>query len=141
MHGPHLVKHWSKTQTTVLLSSGEAELHGIAAGVAQALGLQALAKDLGWQLKIGVHTDATAAIGIARRRGLGKIRHLDCSDLWIQERIRAGDVELRKVLGTDKPADALTKYLARPDMTAALKRMGLVVMDGRPACAPVAKGA
>ena len=32
------VKQWSKTQTTLALSSGEAELHGINAGICQGLG-------------------------------------------------------------------------------------------------------
>ena len=39
MHGDHAVKHWSKTQTTVCLSSGKAELRGIGDGLAQAIGL------------------------------------------------------------------------------------------------------
>ena len=47
MHGSHLIKHWSTTQTTVALSSGEAELTGIVKGAAQGLGLQSLAADLG----------------------------------------------------------------------------------------------
>ena len=82
--GTCLAKHWSKSQTTISLSSGEAELHGIAYGAAQALGLQSLLKDLGWQLDIRVHLDATAAIGICKRKGIGKIRHLATTDLWIQ---------------------------------------------------------
>ena len=70
MIGKCLVKHWSKTQTTVSLSSSESELHGIAQGCAQALEIQALMNDLGWNLPIVVHGDATAAIGMARRKGL-----------------------------------------------------------------------
>ena len=81
LYGGCNVKHWSKTQTTVALSSGEAELHGIAAGMAQGLGLQALARDLGFEFALTLHSDATAGIGIARRRGMGKIRHLECTDL------------------------------------------------------------
>ena len=42
----YLVKHWSKTQPTIALSSGEAELVGIGQGMAQALGLQSLAQDM-----------------------------------------------------------------------------------------------
>ena len=52
MLGQCLIKHWSKTQTIISLSSGEAELHGIAMGAAQALGLQSLLCDLGW--KVGI---------------------------------------------------------------------------------------
>ena len=81
------VKHLAKTQTTTSLSSGEAELHGIAYGAAQAMEIRSLCKDMGWNVGIMLHSDATAAIGIARRKGLGKIRHLDCTDLWIQRKI------------------------------------------------------
>ena len=102
-----LVKHWSKTQPTIALSSGEAELIGIGQGIAQGLGMQSLAKDMGWSLELEVHTDATAAIGIAKRRGLGKIRHLHNTDLWVQERVRNGDLKLHKILGAENPADML----------------------------------
>ena len=64
------MKHWSKTQPTIALSSGEAELIGIGQGIAQALGLKSLAEDMNWSLELKVHTDATAAIGNAKRRGL-----------------------------------------------------------------------
>ena len=46
-YGSHTVKHWSKTQTAVCLSSGEAELRGIGDGLAHALGLQSILRDLG----------------------------------------------------------------------------------------------
>ena len=131
-----LIKHYSKTQSTIALSSGEAELSGICAGAAQALGLQALATDMGWSLAIRVHSDATAAIGIANRRGLGKIRHLHCSDLWIQEAIRQERLQLVKVLGTENPADAMTKYLDGPALMKAMSRMNLEFRDGRAECAP-----
>jgi hypothetical protein len=106
-------KHWSKTQTTIALSSGEAELHGIAAGIAHGLGIQSLARDLGFSMSMRIHSDATAALGICRRRGLGKIRHLDVTDLWCQEKVRDGTVQLLKVLGADNPADIMTKYVDR----------------------------
>jgi hypothetical protein len=140
MLGGCLIKHWSKTQSTISLSSGEAELHGIAQGCAQGLGLQSLLRDAGWFLPLHVFTDATAAIGIARRKGLGKIRHLDVTDLWIQDRIRSGAIKLSKVLGTENMADVLTKYVERKLMDGALSKMGLQAQTGRPACAPMAMG-
>ena len=139
--GSCLLKHWSKTQTTISLSSGEAELHGIAYGAAQALGLQSLLKDLGWHVRIRLHSDATAAIGICRRKGIGKIRHLATTDLWIQDKVRSKVIELCKVLGTENPADVLTKYVNRQAMDQALQKVGLVVMTGRPDSAPAAMGA
>ena len=79
-----------------------------------------------------IHSDATAAIGIARRRGLGKLRHLDVEDLWVQEKVRNKDVEIVKVLGTDNPADIFTKYVDAAILNKALLQMGLRPEAGRP---------
>ena len=136
MVGSCCVKHWSKTQSTIALSSGEAELGGVAYGTAQALGLQSVCRDLGMELKLRVHSDATAAIGIAKRRGLGRIRHLATTDLWIQEKIRDGKVELLKILGTENPADVLTKYVDKKTMEAALTKLSLEFQEGRSQIAP-----
>ena len=81
-----MVRHWSATQSTIALSSGEAELIGIVKGAANGLGFQSLAADLGIPLTLNILSDATAAIGICRRRGLGKVRHIAVSDMWIRER-------------------------------------------------------
>ena len=140
MLGSCLIKHWSKTQSTISLSSGEAELHGIAQGCSQGLGLQSLLKDAGWVLPLHVYSDATAAIGIARRKGLGKIRHLDVTDLWIQDRIRSKATTISKVLGTQNMADVLTKYVDRKTMDMAISKMGLRPASGRPSSAPIAMG-
>ena len=140
MLGHCFIKHWSKTQSTVSLSSGEAELHGIAYGAAQGLGLQALLRDIGWHVHLRIHSDATAAIGMCRRKGLGKVRHLATTDLWIQEKVRSKEIELVKILGTENPADVLTKYVDRASMLKAMTTLGIVIMSGRPSCAPVAMG-
>ena len=129
--GGSCVKHWSKTQTTIALSSGEAELSGIGAGMAQALGVQALAMDMGWVLQPRVYSDATAAIGISKRRGLGKIRHLHTCDLWVQEQTRSERVLLEKVLGTENPADIFTTYVDHAAMERALARMNCEFREGR----------
>jgi hypothetical protein len=135
-----VVKSWSKTQPTISLSSGEAELHGIGAGIAQGLGLQSVARDLGLEYGIRVHTDATAAIGMCRRRGMGKIRHLDVTDLWIQQKVRSGAVDLVKVAGDVNPADMMTKYVARELLERHMATCKLEVREGRAACAPAAAG-
>ena len=86
MHGSHAPKHLSKTLSTVCLSSGEAKLRGIGDGLARAIGLQSIARDMGLRWRIDLYTDATAAVSIARRKGMGRIRHLDVTDLWILEK-------------------------------------------------------
>ena len=134
--GNHLLKVWSTTQPTVALSSGEAELGGIVRGASQALGLQSVAADLGLKWQVVVHTDSTAAIGMCRRRGLGKIRHLAVADLWIQDRIKAKDFDLRKVLGSENVADLMTKYLDGPAIIKCIHKQGLVEEQGRASSAP-----
>ena len=80
MFESHPIRHWTTTQPAIALSSGEAELVGIVKGATHALGFQAMAQDLGIDVDLHIRTDATAAIGICRRRGLGKIRHLAGAD-------------------------------------------------------------
>ena len=77
-----------------------------------------------------------AAIGIARRRGLGKIRHIDVEDLWVQEKVGEKVVDLVKAPGADNPADCLTKYVDRAILTKLLKLLGMRVMEGRSGAAP-----
>ena len=136
LRGTHCIKHWSSTQPTIALSSGEAELGGLCRGAANAIGLRSVARDLGITLSIRVRSDATAALGIARRLGIGKIRHLDTSLLWIQQKIRDGDLTVDKILGADNPADCLTKHVDRATMLKHLQAMGLHYEDGRADAAP-----
>ena len=136
MHGGHCLKHWSTTQSTVALSSAEAELTGISKGAAQGLGLQSIAADLGITLAVKVMSDATAAIGISRRRGLGKVRHLATAVLWMQDRIRNGDFSLEKIPGNDNPGDMLTKHVQRELMMKHMTTLGLFYEDGRAESAP-----
>ena len=136
MRGDHCIKHWSVTQSTVALSSGEAELGGICRGASIGLSIQSLAADLGITLDLEVLTDATAAIGICRRRGLGKIQNLATADLWVQDRIRRGDFKLTKVPSADNPADMLTKHVARDTMHKHMQKIGIMAEDGRAKSAP-----
>ena len=116
MHGTHCMKTWSTTQATVALLSAEAELYALLRTATQALGMIALAQDLGIEVTARVHTDASAALGIVARKGLGKLRHIAVQYLWIQDRVKSGDFLLGKVAGAENPADLMTKHLSAHDM-------------------------
>ena len=73
-----------------------------------------------------------AAIGICRRRGLGRVRHLAVADLWIQERVRGGDFELLKIPGAENVSDIMTKWVERPVLLKHLATLRLEEEDGRP---------
>ena len=137
MLGSHAIKHWSSTQASVALSSGEAEFAGVIRGAGQGLGYKALLQDLGVEAQLRVWTDSSAAIGICNRQGLGKLRHLDTHTLWIQQAVRTGRVDLRKVLGEENPADLLTKHsLSRQRLETLVAPHGCKYLGGRAASAP-----
>ena len=72
MFGKRRLRHWSSTQTTLALSSGEAELGGICKGAAMGMGLTSVGAELGIGYSLELLTDKTAAMGMTRRLGIGK---------------------------------------------------------------------
>ena len=94
MWGSHLVKSWSSTQSVIALSSGEAEYYGVVRGSATCKCTQSILKDMGVKLELEVLTDSSAAKGIATRRGLGKVRHVDTCQLWVQHEVHQGNIKL-----------------------------------------------
>ena len=137
MFGSHAIKHWSSTQASVTLSSGEAEFSGVIRGAGQGLGYQALLRDLGVDVPLRVWTDSSAAMGICTRQGLGKLRHLDTHTLWIQQAVRNKRIELRKVAGEENPSDLLTKHsLSREKLQSLVKLYDCEFRNGRAESAP-----
>ena len=117
MFGSHLLKSYSSTQSVIALSSGEAEYYGLTKASSVGLGIKGMCGDLGVPTHVEVLTDASAAKGIATRIGLGKVRHLETSQLWLQAKVADESIRIVKVKGTENPADALTKYLTGPGLS------------------------
>ena len=67
-----------------------------------------LADDFGIELKIRLHVDASAALGILQRQGVGRVQHLDVGVLWLQEQQLRRLIELTTVLGMRNPAVLMT---------------------------------
>ena len=136
--GSHTIKHWSSTQTSVSLSSGEAEFNGVVKGSGMALGYQSLLRDLGVDLPVRVWTDSSAAIGICSRQGLGKLRHLDTHTLWVQQAVRQKRIDLRKIAGERNPADIFTKHsLTREKLGGLVSLFSCHFSSGRSEAAPL----
>jgi hypothetical protein len=137
MLGGHLLKSWSSTQPSISLSSGEAEYYGVVKAAGIALGQQSLMQDLGMDVKVRVWTDSSAAVGICGRSGLGKLRHVQTHTLWVQERVKSGAIELRKVNGLVNPADLFTKHLtSRERVDQLINLFNCEYRDGRATSAP-----
>ena len=67
--------------------------------------------------KADIMADASAALGIIGRTGLGKLRHIDTSYLWLQQDSIKRKLRLNKVKGTENPADMNTKGLNGDDIS------------------------
>ena len=140
MHGGHLLKSWATTQTVIALSSGEAEYYGLTKGICEAIGIKGIAKDMGLNLGITLYTDSSAAKGIATRKGLGKIKHLETRTLWVQDKVDEGTVKVKKINGDQNTADILTKYLSSLKLRALLANLPVTESEGRHPLAPQLQG-
>ena len=134
--GWHFIKSWSSTQAVVALSSAEAELYALVKGAAQTLGMISVARDLGIKVDAMIRSDASAALGIVSREGLGKLRHIDVQYLWIQGRVSEGSVSVMKVPGLQNPADLFTKHLHANDVEKFCQDLCLTRHDDRADTAP-----
>ena len=92
--------------------------------------------DLGIEPKIILYTDSSATKGIIHRAGLGKLRHLETGYLWLQAAVRAKRLQVRKVLGTENPADLFTKHLAAADMWKHLETLHMPIEERRSRAVP-----
>ena len=128
MLGNHCIKTWSASQGAFALSSAEAELYAMVEGVTRAKGLRNLAVEVGFRgisNVISLGTDSSAAKSFVCRRGLGKMRHLEIRDLWLQKEVADGKLEVSKIDGDKNPADLMTKVLTVGEIKERLERMGL----------------
>ena len=57
-----------------------------------------------------IFTDSSAANGVVHRQGYGKVKHLECRQLWVQDIIAKGTGACLKIPRERNPADMLTHY-------------------------------
>ena len=87
-------------------------------------------------MNIRLRTDASAAKGIATRRGLGKVRHIEVNQLWLQEKVNNGEIQVMKVKGEGNLADGLTKPLEGPGVKKHVALTRQEIVEGRSVLTP-----
>ena len=129
MVGGHCIKTWSSTQGAVALSSAEAEFYAMIEAVIRGKGVVSIMKELGFNVenKTALFTDSSAAKSFVSRTGLGKMKHLEIRDLWLQREVGLGGVVVHTVEGPRNPADLMTKYLKRWEIELRLGLLGIKV--------------
>ena len=131
-----MLKWWSKTQPTLALSSGEAELAAIVKSTSEGLGLISIMTEFNIQADLVIKSDAVAAIGIVRRQGLGRVRHLAVADLWVQQKSKNKEVYYTKLEGTRNTSDILTKVVEKEVIDRHMSALGLEFREGRNSSTP-----
>jgi len=111
--GRCLIYSASRTQKIISLSSAEAEVYACSSGTSDAILLSRL---LTWitnkRTHIYIYTESIGAKRILNRRGVGRLRHLSCRILWLQDMVGNGMLKLCSINGHSNPADIGTKRLA-----------------------------
>ena len=131
--GGSLVGSYVRSQKTVALSSRESEFLAMISGACELVYLKEcldFATKGEYNIKAVARSDSAAARGIGSRVGCGRVRHLHCGFLWIQEAVRKGEVTLRPIGGQRNPADIGTKPLAGRKLRELLFRCGAIGPDG-----------
>ena len=75
-------------------------------------------------------TDSSSAKSITERRGAGRIRHMHCRMLWLQERVDPGEIRIEKRKGEHNTADIGTKAMSAPVLMKHMKTLKMEWRDG-----------
>ena len=110
MRDSHVIKHWSRTQSGIALSSGEAELYALVKGSAETIGAKQLAAEMMLTQTGTLCPDSSAAKGTVSRIGSGRLKHIVANHLRVQEKCADGRLVYRKVPRGVNPSDCLTHY-------------------------------
>ncbi|KAH9754792.1 Integrase catalytic domain-containing protein [Citrus sinensis] len=102
-------------QSTIALSTTEAEYMAATEAVKEAIWLKGLLGDLGViQENIAVFCDNQSAIFLAKNQTYhARTKHIDVKYHYVREIIEGGDVLLKKIGTKDNPSDMLTKVVSR----------------------------
>ena len=74
---------------------------------------------------LNLHLDASATMCLVNRGGLGKAKHVDVQNLWIQEAFKSGRFVTKKIGTNVNPADLVTKTAGKAEDRAAHEYHGL----------------
>ena len=107
-----LMYSFVRGQKVVTLSSGEAELVALTQATSEAILVH---KAWVWttkeEAKLVMRSDSSVARAIASRLGVGRVRHLQTSCLWIQQWVAAKTLRVAAVPTQFNPSDMGTKSL------------------------------
>ena len=88
---------WARTQSSVSMSSADAEYRALIHGAQEGLFLRSLGSELGLTLRITLESDASSAIAAAEKQRLMKFKHLALRYCFLKELAFRGALEFRNI--------------------------------------------
>ena len=100
-------------QSTVALSTTEAEYMACTEAVKEAIWLKGIAREMGIDQKsVTLHCDSQSALHLSKNQVFHeRTKHIDVRLHFIRDIISEGKVEMAKICTEENPADMLTKVL------------------------------
>ena len=74
------------------------------------MGIRELMREWGREVTYKLEIDSSACVGTLQREGSGRQKHLGVRQLWLQERVKAREIALRKIPRESNASDCLTKH-------------------------------
>ena len=123
----NLVESKVRSQKAISLSSGESEFVAMVAGCSEGLLIKYLWQKLaGAPCTLKIRSDSSAARAMTQRQGIGRVRHLDASLLWIQQKEKEKTVVIAPIPTDLNCADLGTKCLSKKRHKALLWMLNVV---------------
>ena len=79
-------------------------------------------------------------MGMVKRQGLGRVRHLAVADLLIQQKAKDGSAIYEKLPGSENTSDMMTKAVEAEVLERHMKELGFEYREGRHWSTPVYDG-
>ena len=121
----------------LLTSSAESELYAMTQAAVESLAIKNFIQEfssaiLSSSVSIVIQTDSSAGKSMASRLGMSRhSKHIELKYLWIQDEVKEGKLELKKVGTHFNPSDVLTKYVPASVLGQHLPRLNIFKVNSQ----------
>ena len=118
----------ARAQTLVALSSCEAEFNAALKGGRELQEVGQLLQEWGREMPLVLKGDSSACEGVLSREGVGRLKHIEVKQLWLQQQIGERKIGFDKIPRTINSADCFTKHWT-PDTFSHFHRLGFYALS------------
>ncbi|CAK0788319.1 unnamed protein product, partial [Prorocentrum cordatum] len=116
---------YARTESVLAQSSPEAEYQAAVELAAEMLYVRELVRFMGFETSREIERDASSAIAIASRRGLGKLGHLEVEWRRPQQLVGTGQIKIPKAKGTENRPDVGATFLGKAALEKCRSMLGM----------------